>query len=94
MPLMFLNTQFPPIWSLFSMQSNGSPRSWSSLAAAIPLEPAPMIHVLGKSVIEGLPDYERAILLAYLMRVTLTIFLIPSTERLYEPISPFSILTV
>jgi hypothetical protein len=29
------------------MQSNGRPRSCSALAAAIPEEPAPMMHVRG-----------------------------------------------
>src|SRR3954468_2762928 len=43
------NTQLPPTRSLFSKQSNGIPASFSFLAAAMPDEPAPMMHAVGSS---------------------------------------------
>src|SRR3954462_10474698 len=48
-PLRLPNTQLPPIRSLFSKQSNGIPASFSFLAAAMPDEPAPMMHAVGSS---------------------------------------------
>src|SRR5881398_209612 len=50
-PLRLPNTQLPPTRSDFSKQSNGIPRSWSALAAAIPEEPAPITAAWGSSVI-------------------------------------------
>src|SRR5438105_10622491 len=52
-PLRFANTQFPPTRSDFSKQSNGIPRSWSALAAAITEEPAPITAAWGNSVMAG-----------------------------------------
>src|SRR5947209_20526197 len=50
-PLALPNTQLPPTRSDFSKQSNGMPRSWRALAAAIPEDPAPIRHADGSSVV-------------------------------------------
>src|SRR3954467_3637559 len=47
-PLRLPKTQLPPTLSLFSKQSNGMPASFSFLAAAMPDEPAPITHALGR----------------------------------------------
>src|SRR3954454_16802072 len=47
-PLRLPNTQLPPTRSDFSKQSYGSPRSRRALAAAMPEEPAPMMHESGR----------------------------------------------
>ena len=47
MPFLLANTQLPPTRSDFSRQSKGMPRSCRALAAAIPEEPAPMMHARG-----------------------------------------------
>src|SRR3954470_15074833 len=49
MPLRLPKTQLPPTRSLFSKTSKGMPASWSFLAAAMPLEPAPMMHAFGSA---------------------------------------------
>jgi hypothetical protein len=41
-PLLLPHTQLPPTRSDSSKQSNAIPRSWSTFAVAMPLEPAPM----------------------------------------------------
>jgi hypothetical protein len=46
-PFLLSNTQLPPMRSELSKQSNGTPRSCSAFAAAIPEDPAPMMHALG-----------------------------------------------
>src|SRR3954451_18132088 len=48
-PLRFLKTQLPPTRSDFSKQSNSNPPWWSTLAAAMPEEPAPMTHTVGST---------------------------------------------
>src|SRR3954467_9003787 len=53
MPLRLPKTQLPPTRSLFSKTSKGMPASWSFLAAAMPLEPAPMMQALGSAGICG-----------------------------------------
>src|SRR3954452_10194818 len=52
-PLTLPKTQLPPTRSDASRQSNGTPRSCSALAAAMPDEPAPMTQVLGRWDIAG-----------------------------------------
>jgi hypothetical protein len=48
MPFLLAKTQLPPTRSEASKQVNGTPRSWSALAAAIPDEPAPMTAAVGR----------------------------------------------
>ena len=47
MPFLLPKTQLPPTRSDFSKQSKGCPRSCSAFAAAMPDEPAPMMHARG-----------------------------------------------
>ena len=48
MPFLLPKTQLPPTRSEASKQVNGTPRSCSALAAAIPEEPAPMTAAVGR----------------------------------------------
>ena len=48
MPFLLPKTQLPPTRSEASKHVNGTPRSWSALAAAIPEEPAPMTAAVGR----------------------------------------------
>ncbi len=48
MPFLLSKTQLPPTRSEASKQVNGTPRSCSALAAAIPEEPAPMTAAVGR----------------------------------------------
>ncbi len=50
MPLVLPKTQLPPTRSDASNTTNGTWRSFSAFAAAIPEEPAPMIATDGSSV--------------------------------------------
>ena len=50
MPFRLANTQLPPTRSDFSKQSASMPRSTRVLSAAIPDEPAPITHALGRAV--------------------------------------------
>src|SRR3954447_19401492 len=50
MPFALPQTQLPPTRSDSSKQSNGMPRSFSTLAAAMPLDPAPTMQTLGSGI--------------------------------------------
>jgi hypothetical protein len=47
-PFLLANTQLPPTRSDFSKQSIGIPRSRKAFTAAIPDDPAPITHALGR----------------------------------------------
>ena len=59
MPLGLSKTQLPPTRSDASKASNGTPRSCSALATAMPEEPAPMTAVRGELVHRGPRTGER-----------------------------------
>ena len=47
-PFLLANTQLPPTRSDFSKHSTGTPRSRRAFTAAIPDDPAPITHALGR----------------------------------------------